>query len=153
MTTWRQSVILVGQVGSQVLTGARRSPRHCRCRRAEYTRVLTMHAAASYWIEELDVDWYVYIVRCGDASLYTGVTSDIFRRVAEHNAGRGARYTRAHLPVALAAAWRLSSRAEAMAAELALKRLERSAKLRLIEDRASFRGATYAADIMQEALA
>ncbi len=96
------------------------------------------------------VDWYVYIVRCGDGSLYTGVTSDVSRRVDEHNSGRGARYTRAHLPVVLAAAWRAGTRTEALAAELALKRLDRSAKLRLIEDRAPFRGAPYAVDAASE---
>lgn len=107
----------------------------------------------AWWIEERIVAWYVYMVRCGDGSLYTGVTSDVARRVAEHNAGRGARYTRAHLPVTLAAAWRTGSRAEALAAEVALKRLDRSHKLRLIEDQTSFRGAVYAADAMLEAMA
>ena len=44
---------------------------------------------------------YVYIVRCADGSLYTGWTTDVERRVAQHNAGRGARYTRTHRPVVL----------------------------------------------------
>lgn len=97
------------------------------------------------------MDWYVYIVRCGDGSLYTGVTSDVVRRVSEHNAGRGARYTRAHSPVTLAAAWRIGSRADALAAEVALKRLGRNAKLRLIEDQVPYRGASFASEIVEEA--
>ncbi|MDH4037964.1 MAG: GIY-YIG nuclease family protein, partial [Candidatus Krumholzibacteria bacterium] len=45
--------------------------------------------------------WFVYILRCSDRTLYTGVTNDTDKRVADHNAGRGARYTRARLPVRL----------------------------------------------------
>jgi putative endonuclease len=45
--------------------------------------------------------WYVYILRCNDGSLYTGITVDIVARVAKHNAGKGAAYTRSHLPVTL----------------------------------------------------
>ncbi len=45
------------------------------------------------------MSWYVYILRCGDESLYTGITDDPVRREKAHNAGKGSRYTRAHLPV------------------------------------------------------
>ena len=45
--------------------------------------------------------WYVYIVRCSDGSLYTGITKDVEARVSMHNAGRGAKYTRARRPVEL----------------------------------------------------
>jgi predicted GIY-YIG superfamily endonuclease len=89
----------------------------------------------------LSVTWYVYILRCGDGTLYTGVTNDIVRRVGEHQAGRGSRYTRAHLPVTLVGAWCAGTRAEALSTELAVKRLNRRAKLQLIERRAPFRGA------------
>ena len=51
--------------------------------------------------------WYVYLLRCADATLYCGVTTDMERRLREHNAGsRGAKYTRARRPVELVAAWR-----------------------------------------------
>ncbi len=46
-------------------------------------------------------DWIVYILRCRDRSLYTGITKDLTRRLDEHNSGSGAKYTRAHLPVSL----------------------------------------------------
>lgn len=78
------------------------------------------------------MDWYVYIVRCGDGSLYTGMTQDIVRRVIEHNAGRGGRYTRAHLPVTLVAAWCVDSKPAALTMEAAIKRLGRTTKLGLI---------------------
>ena len=45
--------------------------------------------------------WYCYLARCGDGSLYVGVTTDLQRRIAEHNAGRGAKYTRSRRPVTL----------------------------------------------------
>ena len=48
-----------------------------------------------------DSNWHVYIVRCADASLYTGIAKDIDARIALHNVGRGAKYTRARLPVVL----------------------------------------------------
>ena len=83
-------------------------------------------------IEVPGVEWYVYIVRCGDGSLYTGTTHSLSQRVAAHNAGRGGRYTRAHLPVTLEAAWRVESKAAALTMEAAIKRLGRPTKLRLI---------------------
>lgn len=73
--------------------------------------------------------WRAYLVRCGDGSLYAGVSTDVTRRVAEHAAGTGARYTRSRPPVALA--WRsppLDKRA-AHRLEWRLKRLARADKL------------------------
>ncbi len=60
---------------------------------------------------------YVYILRCGDGSLYTGITKDLERRLAQHRAGRASRYTRSHAPVTLAwslevASWSLALREE-----------------------------------------
>src|SRR5579859_3852633 len=75
----------------------------------------------------------VYIVRCVDGTLYTGYTTDIERRIAAHNAGKGARYTRSRRPVELAARWTFASKQEAMQAEYALKGLSRAEKVRLIE--------------------
>ena len=74
----------------------------------------------------------VYIVQCSDGSLYTGYTIDVHRRVALHNAGKGARYTRAHRPVTLLVSWPFLTKGEALRAERAIKRLSRVQKLRLI---------------------
>ena len=76
--------------------------------------------------------WHVYIVRCGDGTLYTGVATDLARRVAAHDAGRGAKYTRARRPVALAWSTTAHDRSAAQRLEAALKTLPRSAKERLI---------------------
>ena len=52
------------------------------------------------------MSWWVYLLRCGDGTLYTGITDDLDRRLAAHNAGRGAKYTRSRRPVTLV--WRAS---------------------------------------------
>lgn len=75
---------------------------------------------------------WVYILRCADGSLYTGWTNDLPRRLAAHQAGRGAKYTRAHLPVELVYTECFATRTEAMRREAAIKQLTRSQKLRLI---------------------
>ncbi len=76
---------------------------------------------------------YVYIVRCADGSFYTGWTTDVARRVAQHNAGRGARYTRMHRPVVLVYQEAQPDRAAAMRREWAIKKLDREHKERLVE--------------------
>ena len=76
--------------------------------------------------------WYVYILRCGDGSLYTGSTTDVARRFREHQNGTGARYTRSHLPVALAYTEVLPDRSSALRREAAIKRLTRPQKLELL---------------------
>ncbi len=73
--------------------------------------------------------WYMYVLRCADDSLYTGITTDPARRLLEHQAGRGARYTRTHLPVTLTALWVYPDRSAAARAEARFKRLSRAAKL------------------------
>jgi putative endonuclease len=77
--------------------------------------------------------WYVYVVRCADGSLYTGITTDAQRRVAEHNAGAplGARYTRTRRPVMLVHVEPAADRSAASRRELAIKRLPRQRKLAL----------------------
>lgn len=79
--------------------------------------------------------WFVYILRCADDSLYTGVTCDIARRVLEHNENNqlGARYTRARRPVTLVYQESAESRSEACKREAAIKRLSRIKKVQLIE--------------------
>lgn len=75
--------------------------------------------------------WFVYLLRCADGTLYAGITTDLERRLGEHNAGVGARYTRARLPVALIHAEAAADRAAASRREAAIKRLPRAAKLAL----------------------
>ena len=76
--------------------------------------------------------WWVYILRCADGTLYTGSTNDLDRRLAAHNAGRGAKYTRARRPVALVYREEAADKSAALQREAALKKLARAAKLRLI---------------------
>ncbi|HET6437724.1 MAG TPA: GIY-YIG nuclease family protein [Anaeromyxobacter sp.] len=75
--------------------------------------------------------WSVYVLRCADGTLYTGATNDLGRRLEQHQAGRGARYTRARLPVALHYFEGARDRGAALRREAALKRLPRAEKLRL----------------------
>jgi uncharacterized protein (TIGR02453 family) len=77
------------------------------------------------------MSWAVYLVRCADGSLYTGVATDVARRVAEHNAGTGARYTRARHPVVLVHQEPAPDRPAALRREYALKQLPRPLKERL----------------------
>jgi len=77
---------------------------------------------------------YVYIVRCQDDTLYTGWTTDLERRVMEHNAGCGAKYTRDRRPVALVYQETWPDRRSAMRREAEIKKLSRKQKLILIEN-------------------
>jgi len=77
--------------------------------------------------------WFVYVVRCRDGSLYTGVSTDVLERVAKHNAGLGARYTRARRPVEVVHVERKRSKSNALRREAAIKSLSRADKLRLVE--------------------
>jgi putative endonuclease len=77
----------------------------------------------------------VYMVRCADGTLYTGWTTDVARRVAQHNAGRAAAYTRMHGPVVLVYEEDVPDRRTAMLRENAIKRLDRARKERLIATR------------------
>jgi predicted GIY-YIG superfamily endonuclease len=79
------------------------------------------------------VPWYVYILRCGDGTLYTGITDDIPRRLAAHRAGKGAKYTRGRGPLELVYQERVPDKSAALRREAAIKRLRRREKERLIE--------------------
>ena len=72
--------------------------------------------------------WTVYLARCGDGTLYTGVTTDPERRLAEHNRGSGAAYTRSRLPVELIYLEPVASRSHALRREYAIKRMSRAEK-------------------------
>ena len=76
--------------------------------------------------------WFVYVLRCRDGSLYTGISTDVERRVATHNAGKGARYTRPRLPVALVHLERKRSRGSALKREAAIKALSRAKKMSML---------------------
>ena len=76
--------------------------------------------------------WYLYIVKCCDKTLYTGITTDISRRLKEHNAQKGAFYTKNKTPVKLVHQEDMASRSAALKREKAIKRLTRAEKLELI---------------------
>jgi putative endonuclease len=78
------------------------------------------------------VAWFVYMVQCRDASLYTGATNDLSRRVKAHSDGKGARYTRSRRPVTLVFSRRVKDRSSALKLEAKLKRLSRAEKLTLV---------------------
>ena len=76
---------------------------------------------------------YVYILRCADDTLYTGWTNDIEKRIEVHNSGKGAKYTRARLPVELVYTEEFDDKIEAQKREYAIKQLTRAGKETLIE--------------------
>lgn len=75
--------------------------------------------------------WFVYILRCGDGSLYTGISTDVEARLQAHHAGKGARYTRGRGPFELVYQESAGTQAEATRRELAVKRLTREGKMAL----------------------
>ena len=79
-----------------------------------------------------DGDHHVYVLECADGSLYTGYTTDLERRVAEHDAGDGAKYTRCRTPVELVHSESYDSRSAAMSREYEVKQLSRAEKERLV---------------------
>ena len=81
----------------------------------------------------MESDHHVYVLECADGSLYTGYTTDLERRVAEHDAGEGAKYTRGRTPVELVHAEPFDSKSAAMRREYEIKGLSRAEKERLVE--------------------
>ena len=79
--------------------------------------------------------WFVYIIRCGDLSLYTGIATDVDRRFAEHESqgAKAAKYLRGRLPLTLVYQQEIGSRSEASKVELRIKSLSRKEKLELIK--------------------
>lgn len=76
--------------------------------------------------------WYLYVLRCGDGTLYTGITTDVERRLEEHRQGRGAKYTRGRGPLELAYQEKCGTHSEALKREYAVKQLTREEKEDLI---------------------
>lgn len=77
--------------------------------------------------------YWVYILRCADGPLYTGCTNDLSRRLAAHNAGKGAKYTRSRRPVELVYREEVPDKSAALRREAAIKGLSRGEKLALIQ--------------------
>ena len=78
--------------------------------------------------------WRVYILKCSDGSLYTGITTDIARRVCEHNKGKGAKYTRSRTPVEVLYFEKYPDRSSALKEEARIKKLTRKKKIMLIKE-------------------
>jgi len=85
--------------------------------------------------------WRVYLARCADASLYCGVTNYLKKRIAAHNAGKGARYTRSRRPVVLVWSRKCGAKSQALKMEYAIKLLTKTQKLRLVARRQFHHGA------------
>jgi putative endonuclease len=77
------------------------------------------------------LNWTVYILECADGSLYTGITTNITRRLAEHKAGKGAKYTKGRGPFRLVYSETYARRGEACRREIEIKSLDRATKLKL----------------------
>ena len=78
--------------------------------------------------------WYVYIVECSDGTLYTGISTNVSKRVLIHNKGKGAKYTKTRLPVSLKWQKTCENRSEASKEEYRIKKLTRKQKLKLINE-------------------
>lgn len=80
----------------------------------------------------MDKRWYVYILRCRDGTLYTGIARDVQARLAAHQSGKGAKYTRGRGPLELVYTEECEDHSAALKREVAIKRLSRNEKLKLI---------------------
>ena len=78
--------------------------------------------------------WYLYVVCCSDSTLYTGITTDIKRRISQHNSGRGAKYTKGRGPVKLMHIRQYKNRSDASKAEAKFKKFKRTKKLQIIDN-------------------
>ena len=83
--------------------------------------------------------WFVYVARCIDGTLYVGIARDVAARVAAHDAGNGAKYTRGRGPLVVLVKKRCASKGDALRLELAVKRLRREEKLSLVSSRSRLR--------------
>ena len=82
----------------------------------------------------MDKTWYVYILECGDGTLYTGITDDVLRRLRTHETGKGAKYTRGRGPLKLRYQEECESYSHALRREIEIKRMKRQDKLNLLEN-------------------
>ena len=79
------------------------------------------------------MSWYIYILRCGDDTLYTGITDDVDKRFAAHCAGKGAKYTRGRGPLTLVHTEEVLDKSAALKREHTIKKMKRAEKLKLID--------------------
>ena len=79
--------------------------------------------------------WKLYILRCGDGSLYTGITTDVEKRLETHRSGKGAKYTRGRTPLELVYSEECGDHSAALKRELEIKNLSREEKLKLITEK------------------
>ena len=84
---------------------------------------------------QMESIWYLYILRCKDGTLYTGITTDVEKRLAAHRSGRGAKYTRGRAPLELVYRETCGSHSDALKREHQIKALSREDKQKLIENR------------------
>lgn len=80
------------------------------------------------------MSYWLYILKCGDGTLYTGTTGDVERRLCAHQSGKGAKYTRGRGPLVVVYREELPDKSAALKREIAVKRLTREEKLRLIQE-------------------
>jgi predicted GNAT superfamily acetyltransferase len=97
-------------------------------------------SSAAYYVLARQPGYTLYILRCADDTLYTGIARDVEARIAQHNTGKGAAYTASRRPVTLLATWAFTTRSAALKAEYALKKLPRQQKVSLVETNADFQG-------------
>lgn len=82
----------------------------------------------------MDSNWYLYILRCGDGTLYTGITTDVEKRLEAHRSGKGAKYTRGRSPLELVYREVCGSHSDALKREAAVKKLSRVQKEQLVKE-------------------
>lgn len=92
----------------------------------------SLDSSELYWGDEC---WWLYVLQCRDGTFYTGITNNLDRRLEMHNKGKGAKYTRARLPVKMLAWWPHKTRSEALKEEYAFKQLKREEKHKRISVR------------------
>lgn len=83
----------------------------------------------------MEANWYLYILRCGDDTLYTGITTDVEKRLEAHRTGKGAKYTRGRAPLELVYREECGSHSNALKRELAVKKLTREQKESMIHEK------------------
>ncbi len=85
--------------------------------------------------QAIEKTWVLYVLLCQDDTLYCGITNDLERRIAQHDSGKGARYTKGRGPVKVLKSWPAASMSAALKAERAFKKLTKEAKLKKLKSR------------------
>ncbi len=110
------------------LTLTAKPARQCSHLRLEYAVPTKKKKKPAAKAKPVKKRWHLYVLLCKDGTLYCGITNDLTRRIAQHNAGKGARYTRGRGPLTLLRSWPQKSQSTALRAEISFKKLSRSAK-------------------------